>query len=96
MTWRGEEVERVPNWGGNVVTGSGKANGMMPVLRLRLKTTQMYLYKIPSQKYILHQPMRKTSMLKKRNVALFEGNKRYQDKNKGKVQGYRNSGLTIG
>ena len=39
MTGEGEEVERVPNWGGNVVTGSGKANGMMPVLRVRLKRT---------------------------------------------------------
>ena len=38
MSGEGEEVERVPNWGGNVVTGSGKANGMMPVLRLKLKT----------------------------------------------------------
>ena len=53
MTWKGEEVERVANWGGNVVTGSGKANGMMPVLRLRLKTTQNVFIQNPILKIYL-------------------------------------------
>ena len=59
MTGKGEEVERVPNWWGNVVTGSGKANGMMPVLRVRLKriTIQTNLnFKIP-RRHILQQSL---------------------------------------
>ena len=66
MTGKGEEVERVPNWWGNVVTGSGKANGMMPVLRVRLKriTIQTNLnFKIP-RRYILQHSLREENAKK--------------------------------
>ena len=47
----------------------GQCTRMMPVLRLKLKTItiqtepKMYFYKIPSQKYMKQEPIRKTGIL---------------------------------